>query len=190
MFATALGNNTGQNTISWNSYVQWQNGVSTYTIYRNEDNGAFSPIITVSGASTGENVYTDDVSSIITGQGEFGYYIKAIEIQPSYPFLDTSISNIAEAYQDPRLYIPNAFDPNGVNKIFIPVGVFVNIQNYDFSIFDRWGQQIFETTDDTQGWDGTFKGHKVEEGIYIYRIQYTSSKGEYFNQRGWVMMLK
>lgn len=190
MFLTAVGNSTGQNNISWNDYVQWQKGVSTYTIYRNEDNGPFSPIITVAASGAGQNLYTDDVSSIITGQGVFGYYIKALEIQPSYPFIDTSISNIAYAYQDPRLYIPNAFNPNGVNKIFKPVGVFENLQNYDFSIFDRWGIQVFETTDVNQGWDGTYKGKKVEEDVYVYRIQYTSGKGEYFTQRGWVMMLK
>jgi gliding motility-associated-like protein len=193
IFLTAVGNSTGQNVINWNGYANWQQGVANYTIYRNEDCGAFTAINTFTGSLAGPYSYTDDVSAIITGQGVFGYYIKAIEnpsTSPAYPFVDTSISNIALAYQDPRLYIPNAFNPNGINKIFMPVGVFENIQNYDFTIYDRWGQMIFETTDDTQGWNGTYDGHKVEEGVYIYRIQYTSSKGEYFNQRGWVMMLK
>ncbi len=190
MFLSAMGNNTGQNVLTWNNYIHWANGVARYFIYRNEDGGAFSLISPALAPTAGVNTYTDDVSAIITGQGVFGYYIQAIEVPSTYTFVDTSISNIAEAYQDPRLYIPNAFNPNGINKIFKPVGVFVNIQNYDFTIYDRWGQLIFETTDDTQGWDGTFHGRKVEEGVYIYRITYLSSKGEYLNQKGWVMMLK
>ncbi|HXP52688.1 MAG TPA: gliding motility-associated C-terminal domain-containing protein, partial [Bacteroidia bacterium] len=187
IYLTAVGNSTGQNVLNWNGYQAWQNGVSSYSIYRNEDSGPFSLIGTLPGTS---HAYTDDVSTIITGQGIFCYYIKAVEIPPSYPFVDTSVSNIACAYQDPRLYIPNAFNPKGVNQIFKPVGVFVDLQNYDFTIYNRWGQLIFETTDVTKGWDGTYSGHMVEEGVYIYRIVYTSGKGEYFDKKGWVMMLK
>jgi gliding motility-associated-like protein len=187
IYLTAVGNNTGQNALTWNGYQDWQNGVLSYSIYRNEDSGPFSLISTLPGTS---GSYTDNVSEIITGQGIFCYYIKAVEVAPPYPFVDTSISNIACAYQDPRLYIPNAFNPKGVNKIFKPVGVFVDLQNYDFTIYNRWGQLIFETTDVTQGWDGTYSGHLVEEGVYIYRIVYTSGKGEYFDRKGWVMMLR
>ncbi len=188
IYLTASGDNSGTNTLNWNAYGDWTNGVNKYNIFRNEDGGAFSLISSVSGSSTN---YTDNVSAIITGQGIFGYYVQAMEQQPSTsPLADTSTSNIAYAYQDPRMYIPNAFDPKGVNKVFRPVTVFVDLQNYDFTIYDRWGQLLFETTDPTQGWDGTFHGPLVQEGVYIYHIQYTSGKGEYFNQRGWVMMLK
>jgi gliding motility-associated-like protein len=189
IYLTASGDNSGTNSLSWSPYQDWTPGsVNKYDIYRNEDGGAFSFITSVSGATTD---YTDNVSAIITGQGIFGYYVQAIEQGTPYNLSpDTSTSNIAYAYQDPRMYIPNAFDPKGVNKIFRPVTVFVDMQNYDFTIYDRWGQLLFETTDPTQGWDGTFHGPLVQEGVYIYHIQYTSGKGEYFNQRGWVMMLK
>jgi gliding motility-associated-like protein len=189
IFLTAVGDNAGTNVLTWNDYRKWANNVSHYEIYRDEDYGPYTLIH--SGAfANGTETYTDNVSQIITGQGMFGYYIVAFENPPPYPFVDSSTSNIAEAYQDPRLYVPNAFNPKGVNKVFIPVGVFVDLQNYDFTIYDRWGQLLFETTETSQGWDGTFHGKLVEEGVYVYRIQYTSSKGEYFTQRGWVMMLK
>ena len=191
MYLTATGDNSGINTLSWNDYAAWTGGVDTYNIYRDEDNGPFTKIASIAYTGNG-GAFTDDVSPIITGQGSFGYYVQAIEQGPNgYGFIDTSTSNIAIAYQDPRMYIPNAFNPKGTdNKVFIPVGVFVDLQNYDFTIFDRWGQLLFETNDVTKGWDGTFGGKLVEEGVYVYHIQYTSGKGEYFNQRGWVMMLK
>jgi gliding motility-associated-like protein len=190
MFLTAVGDNTGKNTLNWNDYTLWNKGVSKYNIYRDEDDGAFSQIASIPGTG-GSQTFTDDVSAIITGQGIFGYYVEAVEQGPNgYGFIDTSVSNIAKAYQDPRMYIPNAFNPKGINKVFMPVGVFVDLQNYDFTIFDRWGELLFETNDVTVGWDGTYHGKLVEEGVYIYHIQYTSGKGEYFNQRGWVMMLK
>ncbi|MGP8215163.1 MAG: gliding motility-associated C-terminal domain-containing protein, partial [Bacteroidia bacterium] len=191
IFLTAFGNGTGQNMLAWNDYSKWLKGVSYYNIYRNEDDGPFNLVGSVKYSGNG-GTYTDDVSSIITGQGVFGYYIQAVEIspEPTYPFIDSSTSNIAEAYQNPRLYVPNAFNPKGANTIFKPVGVFVDLQNYDFSIYDRWGELLFETTDPTQGWDGTYHGKLVEEGIYIYRIEYTSNTGEFYTQRSWVMMLK
>jgi gliding motility-associated-like protein len=189
MFLTAVGDNAGTNILTWNDYADWANKVSHYEIYRDEDHGPYT-LIHAGVMANGTETYTDNVSQIITGQGVFGYYIVAFENPPPYPFVDSSVSNIAEAYQDPRLYVPNAFNPKGVNKVFIPVGVFVDLQNYDFTIYDRWGQLLFETSDPTTGWDGTFHGRLVEEGVYVYRIQYTSSKGEYFTQRGWVMMLK
>jgi len=39
-------------------------------------------------------------------------------------------------------------------------------------IYNRWGEQIFETSGSNNGWDGTFKGKPVEHGTYIYRIAY------------------
>jgi len=188
IYLTAVANASGQNILNWNDYQQWQGAVSYYNIYRNEDDGAFSLIKTV---GPGQDSLTDNISNIITGQGLFCYYIQAVEgANGTYAFVDTSLSNIACAYQDPIMYIPNAFNPKGVNKVFIPVGVFVGLQNYDFQIFDRWGQLLFETTETTQGWDGTFHGRLVEEDVYVYHIVYTSSKGEFFNRKGTVMMLK
>ena len=71
------------------------------------------------------------------------------------------------------LYIPNCFTPNGdgLNDIFKPLGI--NITDLTLLVFDRWGLQIFETTDIDQGWDGTYKGTKCQEDVYVYKLQYT-----------------
>ncbi len=191
MYLTALGNDSGINHLAWNDYAQWQNGVSYYAIYRNEDGGPFAQIATVPFNGAGENNYADNITAILQGQGVFSYYIQAVENPSTYPFIDSSTSNIADAYQDPRLYIPNAFCPFGKNNIFITVGVFVNLQNYDMSIYDRWGQLVFETNDYTQGWDGHLGGGKVAPlGVYVYHIQYTSSKGEYFERKGSLTLIR
>ncbi len=191
IFLTATGNDSGTNNLVWNDYSQWQNGVSYYAIYRNEDGGPFSQITTVPFIGAGQNRYVDNITSILQGQGQFSYYIQAVENASSYPFIDTATSNTSDAYQNPRMYIPNAFSPLGKNNIFIPVGVFVNLQNYDFSIYDRWGQLLFETNDFNQGWDGRTGGGKVAPlGVYVYHIEYTSSKGEYFERNGTVTLIR
>lgn len=191
IYLSTSGNDSGTNLLIWNDYSQWFNGVSYYEIFRNEDGGPFAQITTVPFTGAGANRYVDNITSIIQGQGQFSYYIEAVETPSPYPFVDTGTSNTADAYQDPRLYIPNAFSPFGKNNIFIPVGVFVNLQNYDMSIFDRQGEQLFETNDFNQGWNGQVRGGKVAPlGVYVYHLQYTSSRGEYFERNGTVTLIR
>lgn len=76
------------------------------------------------------------------------------------------------------LYMPNAFSPNGdgVNDVFrIPSNTFLNLIN--FSIFDRWGNQVFYTKDISQGWNGQHKGRNVDGGVYIYLIRGSNVEG-------------
>ena len=75
-----------------------------------------------------------------------------------------------QVLQDDEVYIPSAFTPDGdkVNPVF---------QLYtegeplvEASIFSRWGELIYSWKDKTDGWDGTFNGLEVQEGVYVYRI--------------------
>ena len=70
-------------------------------------------------------------------------------------------------------YIPNTFTPNRdeLNEIFKPVAT--HIHNFKMDVFDRWGLLIFETTDLDHGWDGTYKGGKCQEDVYVYKIEFT-----------------
>ncbi len=76
---------------------------------------------------------------------------------------------------DGLLYFPNAFTPNrdGLNERFAPVGNLV--ETYQLRIFNRWGELIFESNDIALGWDGTYKGNTVPDGVYVYVIEYQSS---------------
>jgi len=193
MYLTAVGQPDEINILTWNDYRDWYANPVYYLIYRSEDGVNYILLNNIPYTNAGQNTYSDDVTSITNGQGAFYYYIKAVEYNAGkYMFTDTSYSNIAIAYQDPIVYIPDAFCPNGKNKIFKPEGVFINIQGYDFSIFDRWGYIIFETNDPNMGWNGTYKGggKVLEEDTYIYVLTYTSSKGEYFQRKGSVALLK
>lgn len=69
-------------------------------------------------------------------------------------------------------YIPNAFTPNGdyINNVFKPE--LMGVYEYEFYVFDRWGEKIFETNDQTVGWDGKLKGNKCQQDVYVYLIKY------------------
>jgi gliding motility-associated-like protein len=191
---TATANNAAfTNTLKWNDYENWSGNVTSYNIYRGMD-GIIDPTPIANVPFTGGvNTYVDDISTQVTGQGIFDYYVEALEgIGNVYGFTENSVSNIAEAYQDPIIYIPNAFVPVGeeANKIFLPVTTFVDFTDYEFTIFDRWGRELFTTKNVSQGWDGKTNGKPCEFGVYVYVLRYKTSRGEYLQYKGTVTLIR
>ena len=86
---------------------------------------------------------------------------------------DTMVKGICVAPEEPGFQLPNAFTPNndGHNEVFKPAHL--GVERYLLQIFDRWGNVIWESTDPNVGWDGTFLGNPVPEGVYVYYIRGT-----------------
>ncbi len=181
----AISNSDMTNTLTWNDYSTWLGGVNSYNIYRGID-GAIdpTPIANVAGGNT---TFVDDISMFLRGEGVFNYYVEALEGSGNlYSFSDNSLSNVAEAYQDPEVFIPNTFKPSGINNLFIPITTYVNFTEYEFMVYNRWGLKVFSTNNVDEGWNG----NKCEGGVYIYIVRYKSSKGEYVERKGSVTLLR
>jgi gliding motility-associated-like protein len=71
------------------------------------------------------------------------------------------------------VYVPNSFTPNsdGLNDIFRPMVRGHNESNYELMVFDRWGKQIFKSTNHDYGWDGTYLGELVQVDVYVWVIK-------------------
>ena len=191
---TALSNSSSmENTLSWNDYEGWSGTILSYNIYRGID-GIMdpTPIANTPFTGMGFNTYLDDVSALLSGEGIFSYYVEALEgLGNIFSFNEISRSNIAEAYQDPIVFIPNAFRPSSEhNNLFIPVTTYINYSEYEFSVFNRWGSQVFTTSAVDTGWDGTQNSNKCETGVYIYLLRFKSSKGEYIDFKGSITLLR
>ncbi len=78
-----------------------------------------------------------------------------------------------------QVSLPTAFSPNGDtrNDLFriITVG---NHKIADFRVVNRWGQTVFETADESRGWDGTFNGVPQEMGTYYYYLRFRCVEGK------------
>lgn len=77
-----------------------------------------------------------------------------------------------------KVTLPNIFTPNGdgLNDQFRPElseGVF----SFNFSVFDRWGNELFRSKTEESTWDGTTEGNDCAEGVYFWVVQYTSELG-------------
>lgn len=88
------------------------------------------------------------------------------------------------------IYIPNAFTPNndGLNDCF-GVKYLGQISNLKFSIYDRWGNRVFYTSNPSQCWDGTYKGQALKSDVFIYQISATTVCGNIF-KKGTVMLIR
>lgn len=192
ILTTVMGRSDYTNSITWNDYEDWLGNVMSYNIYRGVD-GTFDPlpIANIPYTGAGTNTFSDDIYTNLQGHGIFSYYVEAVEgMGNMYGFSENSISNIAEAYQEPQVFVPNAFKPSGINSVFKPVTTYVNISDYELMIFNRWSDKIFSTTDQEQGWDGTHNGKKSEIGVYVYLLKFKTSRGEYIEQKGVVTLIR
>lgn len=70
-----------------------------------------------------------------------------------------------------KIFVPSAFTPNGDQQNDIFVAVSNGAAEYHMDVFNRWGEKVFETDDIEKGWDGTFKGTKVPEGVFYYQLK-------------------
>lgn len=90
------------------------------------------------------------------------------------------------------LNVPNAFSPNGdgTNDIFRVKQDYKSIVEFHGYIFNRFGTKLFEWTDITKGWDGTYKGHDVADGAYYVRIVAKGADGRHYDIKKAVNVLR
>ena len=93
------------------------------------------------------------------------------------------------------IWIPNSFTPNldGKNDIFKPVGVGIDTKTFSMIIYNRWGHEMFSTTDINQGWNGTmdnkYDNSKCIEATYVYLIKVSDLKGKKYTYKGTVTLI-
>ncbi len=177
------------NTLSWTSYGDWENGVSSYRIYREIDDNGIEELIgeLTAGAYL---FFEDDVSSLLFTQGKFCYRIEAIENPSSATsIVHASFSNTICLEQQPVVWIPNTFILGGVNDTFRPVISFADFETYRMIIFSRWGDIVYDTNDINSPWDGTFEGKAAPQGTYVYHITIKDGLGRGIERRGYINLL-
>lgn len=91
---------------------------------------------------------------------------------------------------EPSIFVPNAFSPNGdgENDLLLVRGN--NITDLKFSIFNRWGEKVFETEDQSIGWDGTFKQNLAEPAVFVYQLEVQCDDGQTYFTKGNVTLIR
>jgi len=175
------------NRLRWNSYASWLAGVDRYEVLRfiPEEDPGFLPLNTVGANSV---VYADDIKDFTDNDGRYRYLITAYEGAGNPAgFNDTAMSNVIEVIQQPRVYMPTAFKPLGINRLIFPKGVFIEERRgYNFEIYNRWGEMVYNTNDISKGWDGKHlaTGEYVDPGVYVFVLNFIGKNGKSYSQNG------
>lgn len=177
------------NLLSWTPYFNEQGVALSYEVYRSTDGGI--DLLATYDATISEHVDVIDIGN--PDQTSSCYFVEVlalIDLPDGSQKEVRSRSNIACVEQRPRLFIPNAFAPRGINTIFRPKIQFGTLESYSMVIYDRYGQVLFESTALEIGWDGTFKGKLLPQGIYVYSIKVQQLGGILIEEGGTVMLLR
>jgi gliding motility-associated-like protein len=136
--------------------------------------------------ASGANAYTwSPASAVVSGTGS------SVVVKPAADtwFIVTgtgsnncvskdSVKVLAKFKGADDFYVANAFTPNGdgLNDCF-GVHYWSGVSDFQFHIFDRWGVEVFKTTNVMQCWDGTYKGKRQGNNRYVYYIKTNTACG-------------
>jgi gliding motility-associated-like protein len=93
--------------------------------------------------------------------------------------------------EDCKIFIPNTFTPNAdsINDKFFPSTQCL-FEHYRLFVYNRWGQLVFETTNQLDKWNGTSGGADCTEGVYFYLIDYKFPSEQPLTKYGTITLLK
>ena len=132
--------------------------------------------------STGSNS-----SSIIIKQA--GVYWLQVKDQQGCYGKDTIVVNPKDCLKG--FYMPTGFTPNGdgKNDLIRPL-LFGNVTQYQFMIYDRWGELVFKSTDKAKGWDGKYKGQPQNSGVFVWMCTYQFEGEEIKQESGTCVLIR
>jgi len=178
-----------KNSLFWNPYEDFVLGVDKYEILR--ANSRYETATYLNSCVETQTSFSDEVDSLYEQPGDFCYTIVALE-NDAFGVLNGAKSNTVCLTQDPLIWIPNAFSPNGddLNEYFpwpkdeVTLGfVSRSLPNgeptFYMTIYSRWGDTIFSSASMKDVWDGTFNGDPVPNGVYSTVIRILDGAGRW-----------
>ena len=115
----------------------------------------------------------------------------ALSVQAQEVADNDSVASDSTVVLTSQLIMPNAFSPNHdqINDIY-KVKEYQNIVEFRATIFNRWGQKLYEWTKIDEGWDGTYRGKDVKQGTYFVLVKARGADGKTYNIRKDVNLLR
>ncbi len=186
--AEALSN---LSALQWTPYANAAGTLTGYTLYRIEGGAP------VQVGTYGPTMLTAEVEIDLSDPDQVRacYFVEAIaevDLGQGRSTEAVSRSNLACAVQQARVYVPNAFSPNGdgTNDTFTPYLQFGDPSRYRLLVYDRWGGQVFESNNLGTGWDGTREGEPLNTGSYIFQLRVEQADGTLIERSGQIMLVR
>lgn len=202
---TTLGGCTGNNSLNPLIITAHPDPIAVFSVNATSFDLPFDITITTN-QSIGATSYIWDFGDGFTSSAENPEHlyttVGTFEIQliaiTQFGCPDTTVTTIIT---NADVIFPNAFSPNPNagsggeyslfstdNDIFFPYTS--GVTDFSFEIFNRWGEQVFETLDIKRGWDGYYKGNLCEEGVYVWKAFIKLNDGKEFFKNGDVTLMR
>ncbi|TAH25109.1 MAG: PKD domain-containing protein [Cytophagales bacterium] len=91
---------------------------------------------------------------------------------------------------EPNIFVPNAFSPNDDDNNEVLKVRGINIATMYFAIYDRWGEKVFDTNTQEKGWDGRYRGKKLDPDVYVYYLEGICIDEEKFLFKGNISLIR
>ena len=158
------------NELDWIPSLVNNGDVVKYNIYKSEFEGSDFNIIHTTADNTTIKYFDLNLIKSIAGC----YFITAVDSFNN----ESERSNMVCVDNCPKLYLPNAFSPNGdqINDLFVPLKDSINfVDKVQISIYNRYGKLVYQTTDPQINWNGRENntGAEMPVGTYFYTIEYS-----------------
>lgn len=155
--------------------------------------------------------FTDQSQAAIGWFWSFGNGATSILQNPTYTFPDTGLYVISQIVThqsgckdtltktldlrpEVRFFLPNAFTPNGdgLNETYKGVGLLLGATDFSMTIWNRWGELIFETSDPEEGWNGKKfnNGADSPNGVYVVVVNFKGPRGEPFEYKTFATIVR
>lgn len=155
--------------------------------------------------------FTDESSGAIGWRWDFGTNFNSNLPSPTYTFPDTGryvVSQIVthpsgcrdtatvliDIFPEVRYFLPNAFTPNSDarNDVYLGEGLMDGATNFKMTIWNRWGELVFETDDPQEGWNGRKlnNGQESPNGVYVVLVSYHEPRGEIVELKGYATLIR
>ncbi len=120
-----------------------------------------------------------EYSIYFTDQNGCSHFLKTVFIE-----VQTNECN------DGTVYLPTGFTPNddGINDVLYIRSNFIT--EVYLTIYDRWGEKLFETNDITKGWDGAYKGEQLDQGVYGYYMTFKCNNEQESFKKGNITLMR
>jgi gliding motility-associated-like protein len=117
--------------------------------------------------------YGDGIGSTIASgvhvYRNYGDYKVTQKVRNTFNCRD-SITKDIKILPEHRFWIPNTFTPNNDNRNEVFMPAIIGVTNYEFEIYNRWGELIFKTNDTERGWNGKIGDKLCKQDVYVWRI--------------------
>ncbi len=140
----------------------------------------------------GDGYTTYEKNPLHTFRDTGTYLITQIITHPSG--CQDTFSRVIDIKPEVRYFLPNAFTPNGdsVNDVYLGAGIMEGAQEFRMSIWNRWGELVFESFDPKEGWNGRKfnTGEDIPEGVYVVTVSYRDPRGEPVKLNGFATLIR